>query len=94
MQDIKFKTFTIWRHLGGSVSWTSDLGSGHGLVLKFETHIRLSTRLATVRAEPASNPLSPSLSAPLPHTLSVSKINKHLKNKAFTIALNYKIGRE
>ena len=43
--------------LGGSVGWTSDLGSGHGLtVQEFKPHIRL----AAVNAEPTLDPLCPS----------------------------------
>ena len=49
----------IKRHLGGSVGWASNIGSGHDLtVCEFEPCIRLSA----VSTELASDPLSPSLS--------------------------------
>ena len=42
-------------HLGGSVSWASDFGSGHDLVVhEFEPHIRL----AAISEKPALDPLS------------------------------------
>ena len=59
----------------GWLSWLSDFCSGHGFTVpKFEVCIRLTD----VGKEPASDPLSPSLSAPAPltHTLSLLKINK------------------
>ena len=47
--------------LGGSIGEVSDFGSGHDLAVgEFEPRIRLSA----VGTEPASDPLSPSLSAP------------------------------
>lgn len=57
--------------LGGSVGYTSDFGSGHDLrVHEFGPCIRLST----VNIEPASDLLSPSLSAPSSTTfLSLSQ---------------------
>ena len=59
-------------HLGGSVSWASDFGLGHDLaVCEFELHIGLTA----VSEEPALGPLSPSLSAPHMHVLSLK--NKH-----------------
>ena len=49
--------------LGGSVSWASDFGSGHDLmVCGFQPH----TGLCIVSEEPASDPLSLTLSAPSP----------------------------
>ena len=59
--------------LGGSAGWASDFGSGYGLVVReCEPHIGLFV----ISAEPASDPLSPSLSAPNPCCLplSLSKI--------------------
>ena len=57
----------------------SDFGSGHGLAVReFEPHVRLSA----VSTEPALDPLAPSLSVPpllFSLSLSLSKINKHLK---------------
>ena len=59
--------------LGGSVGWASDFGSGHDFrVLEFKPHIRL----IAASVEPASDPLSPSLSAPPPLMFCLSKINK------------------
>ena len=61
-------------HLGGSVGYASDFGSGtiYLTVCEFEPRIGL----AAVSTEPASDPLSPSLSLPLPlvcaHALSLS----------------------
>ena len=53
--------------MGGSVTEASDFGSGQNLtVCKFKHHIGLSA----VSAEPISDPLSPSLSAPPPLSLS------------------------
>ena len=49
---------------------TLDFGSSHGLVAcEIEPHIGLRAD----RAEPAWDPLSPSLSAPPLHTLSLPK---------------------
>ena len=55
--------------MGGSVKrLTLDFNSGHDLmVCEFKSHIRL----AAVSAEPALDPLSPSLSAPTPLVLSL-----------------------
>ena len=72
--------------LGGSVSYASDFGSGHDLVAReFEPHVGFCAD----SSEPGARFgfLSPSLSAPPPHShsvspsLSPSKINKHLKIK-------------
>ena len=53
-------------HLSGSVSWASDFGSGHDLMVhEFKLHIGL----IAVNTEPALDPLSPSLS--LSHSRSV-----------------------
>ena len=63
--------------LGGSVSWVSNFGSGRDLTVhEFQPHIGLSA----VRAEPASDPLSPSRSAPPPLAPSLS-LSLSLKNK-------------
>ena len=52
------KNILIVGHVGGSVGWASDFGSGHDLkVPEFKSHIRFTA----VSAEPASDPLSPSL---------------------------------
>ena len=65
-------------HLGGSDGWASNFGSGHDLsVHEFKPHIRLSA----VSAEPASDSLFSSLSAPPLLVFSLSKINKALKKK-------------
>ena len=54
--------------LGGPVSRASDFGSGHDLTVReFEPHVRLTA----VSTEPASHPLSPSLSSPSLLTLSL-----------------------
>ena len=64
--------------LGGSVGEASNFRSGHDLsVREFEPHMGLSA----VSTEPASDPLSPSLSAPASLFLSLSKINKLEKKK-------------
>ena len=37
-----FNVYLFWGHLGGSVGWVSDIGSGHDLTVgEFEPHIRL-----------------------------------------------------
>ena len=61
---------------------TLDLGSSHDLmVCEFKPHVGLCAD----SAEPASDSLSPSLSAPpllsLSLSLSLSKINKHLQKE-------------
>ena len=57
-------------HLGDSVGWVSDFGSGHDLtVCEFEPHIGLSS----LGTETTLDPLSPSLSDSL--FLSLSKGN-------------------
>ena len=61
--------------LGGSVSWASNFSSGHDLTVpEFEPCIGL----CAVSAEPALDPLTPSLSAPHPFACSLSP---SLKNK-------------
>ena len=59
--------------LGGPVGWASDFSSGHDLkVLGFKPHVLGS--VPTVQSlEPASDPVSPSLSAPLLLTSCVSQ---------------------
>ena len=53
----------------GGLGRTSDFGAGPDLTVRgFEPR----TRLFTVRAEPATDLLFPSLSAPPPHSLSLS----------------------
>ena len=67
------KRYKVPGHLGGSVHEMLEFGSGHDITVpEFKPHIRLSA----VSAELASDPLSPSLSAclPLTCTLSLSKI--------------------
>ena len=60
-------------HVGGWVSWVSNFGSGHNLmVCEFKPHLSLG--LTAVSTEPASDPLSPSLSASLPLIVFLSKI--------------------
>ena len=66
----------ILGHLGGSVGWVSDFGSGHDLtVCEFEPRIRLTA----VSMEPASDPLFPSLSAPALFALSLSQNKKNMQ---------------
>ena len=66
----------IQGHLGGSVGWASDFGSGLDLTIhEFEPRIRLV--LTAQSLEPALNSVSPSLSAPAPLYLS----KKHKKQK-------------
>ena len=74
-----FKKIRILGQLGGSVGEASGLGSGHDLtVCEFEPRIGLSA----VSVEPASDPVSLSLSPLLSSCfLSVSKINKNIKRK-------------
>ena len=71
--------------LGGPVVWSSFFSSGHDLT----SHDVASGSLLSqpVSAGPASDPLSPSLSAPSPLMLSFSKINKTLK-KSFNRILS------
>ena len=62
----EFKNSLDRRHLADSVSLASSFGSGYDLaVCEFKPHIGL----ATVIAEPASNALSLSVSAPIPLAL-------------------------
>ena len=64
--------------LGGSVGWASDFGSGHDLAIRgFEP--RASGSVLTAQSlEPASDSVSPSLSAP---PLLVLCLSLSLKNK-------------
>ena len=65
----------IWGpgRLGGSVGQASDFSSGHDLTVReFEPHVRLCAD----SAEPTSDPLSSSLSAPPPLTLCQSLSQK------------------
>ena len=69
--------------LGGSVSWASDVGSGHNLAAHgFEPHIRLcadsSAVLTAQKLEPSLHFVSPSLFAPPPpaHAPSLSLSQK------------------
>ena len=65
--------------LGGSVSSASDFGSGHDLTVhEFKPNERTSGSVLTTQSlEPtSSDPVSPSLSAPLPLTLGLSLKNK------------------
>ena len=80
--------------LGGSVNWTSDLGSGHHLsVPGFMSSRPVSGSVMTAQTlEPASDSVSPSLSAPplLTFCLFLSKINiKIKKNLKRNIYLNH-----
>ena len=64
--------------LGGSVGWVSDFSSGHDLVVReFKPRVGGSV-LTAQNLEPALDVVSPSL--PLPHSRSVSKMNKRHKN--------------
>ena len=71
------KSFLLKRtpsgHLGGSVGWASDFGSGHDLTIPEFSPSSGSVLTAQI-LEPASDsvPLSLPLSLPLPHTCSVS----------------------
>ena len=70
-----------WGRLGGSVGWASDFGSGHDLTVhEFEPPVGLCAD----SSEPASDSVSPSLSAPslLVLSLSLKKKEKHY-NKFF-----------
>ena len=61
----------IQGRLGDSVGRVSDFGSGHDLAVReFKPHV------CVVSAEPALDPLSPSLPLPRSHTLSLSLKNK------------------
>ena len=72
-------------HLGGSVAYASHFGSGHDLaVWEFEPRVGL----AAVSTEPASGPLSPSLSAPPPLELSLSLKNKQTFKKILKSLFN------
>ena len=63
----------ILGHLGGSVGWASNFGSGHDLAVQNSRPMSGSV-LTAQSLEPASNSVSPSLSAPPPiHTLSLSQ---------------------
>ena len=64
--------------LGGSVGQASDFGSGHDLTVhEFEPWASVSTELTAWSPEPASDSVSPSLSAPPLLTLSLFLKNKH-----------------
>ena len=69
---------------GGSAGEAPDFGSGHGLLV---CGIESCIELFAVGTEPASDPLSPSLSAPPllvhshMHVLCLSKINIKKKEK-------------
>ena len=57
-------------HLGGSVGYASNFGSGHNLVVhEFEPHIGLCAD----SLEPALDSVSTSLPLPYLHSLSVSQ---------------------
>ena len=63
-------------HLGGSVGWASDFGSGHDLTVRvFKPRFGLCADSSEL--EPVLDSVSPSLSDPSPFMLSfsVSKIN-------------------
>ena len=60
--------------LGGSVSQASDFGLGHGLMVH---EFKSSTGLSAISMESALDPLSPSLSASPPFSLSTPLKNKH-----------------
>ena len=65
---------SVQGHLGGSVSWVSDFGSGCDLTVhEFKPYIGLSA----MSTEQALDPLSPSLSAPPSLPLPLSLKNKH-----------------
>ena len=66
--------------LDDSVGWASDFSSGHNLTVR-EFDPKLGSVLTAQSLEPASDSVSPSLSAPpqLALSRSLSKINKTLK---------------
>ena len=69
-----FKKKKILGHLGGSVGWVSNFGSGRDLtVCEFEPHIRLWAD----SLEPALVSVSSSLSAPPLLALSLSLFHKN-----------------
>ena len=88
--QVSFKNFSCGC-LGGSVSWTSNFGSGHDLtVCESETCIRLTA----VSMELSTDPLSSSLFAPPLLIFSLSKINKTLKKKnTFLVILRHHTGK-
>ena len=63
--------------LGGSVGWAFNFGSGHDLAV-VSSNPSSGSVLTTWSLEPASDSVSPSLSAPplLTFCLSLSKISK------------------
>ena len=64
--------------LGGSVSWTSDVGSGRDLTVpEFEPRVGLCADGSEPGA--ALDSVSPSLSAPPPLMLCLSRVNKQKK---------------
>ena len=69
-------------HLGCSVGWASDFGSGHDLTRFVGSSPASGSGLTAQSLEPLFDSVSPSLSAPPPFMLSVSvsKINKTFKN--------------
>ena len=69
------------RHLGGSVSWAADFGSGHDLTARrLVSSSPASGFVLTAQSlEPASDSVSPSLSA-LPCSCSVSLCQKNKIN--------------
>ena len=72
------QTHSVSDWLSGLSIPTLDFGSGRDLMVhEFEPQVGLPV----VSAEPASDPLPPSLSARPPFSLSLSKINKNNNNK-------------
>ena len=69
-------------HLGGSVGWASDFGSGHNLT---DHEFKPCVRLCADSSEPgaALDSVSPSRSTPPLLVLSLSKINRNINNKVF-----------
>ena len=74
-QYAAIKNHTIGGHLGGSVSWASNFGSGHNLmVCEFESCVGLCADGSGL--EPALDSESPSLCPSPAHALSLSLKNK------------------
>ena len=61
---------------GGSVGWASDLGSGRDLTVPVSSSPESGSVLTAQSLEAASDSVSPSLSAPLPLALCLSKMSK------------------
>ena len=60
------------------VQWVERLTSAQVMISQFmDSSPALGSVLTTQSLEPASGSVSPSVSAPLPLSLSLSKINKH-----------------